>query len=71
MGPELFAAFCEEFVVETNRLHAAQSGSTAPTEAQLEKVKATSGRWNRRSWTAFRRPACASGCTSLKLGGSS
>ncbi|SDF46621.1 recombinase family protein [Limimaricola pyoseonensis] len=39
MDPELFAVFCEEFVAETNRLRAAQSGSKATTEAELAKVK--------------------------------
>lgn len=38
MDPELFAVFCEEFVAETNRLRAAQSGSKATTQAELAKV---------------------------------
>ncbi|MCZ4263037.1 recombinase family protein [Limimaricola sp. G21655-S1] len=39
MERELFTVFCEEFVAETNRLRAAQSGSKATTEAELVKVK--------------------------------
>ena len=38
MAPELFRAFCKEFVAETNRLRASPQSSRASKEAELAKT---------------------------------